>query len=496
MTPGNAASVPPQTPRFVPGDVVCYRLRVQFPASMQLKNTKIADFIPPNSTYVNWSTNAGNTVTTGAIDTSLTPEQVSWNVGDLVGGNRWTGRGEVFDVTLATRISTNPSANNSFDLVQNLLKVTSANTPGATTSLRDMTNISVAEPLLDLTKGVKRIAGTLTANGNRPDNGNGPATGRADGGAVYAGTAVDYRVDVTNLGPTDAGDDADATTVQVVDVLPAQTDCTDVSLGVVPRALTQSVNDGDPFTVPNPARASAPASTLTAASCTAGVVRWTIDVVPAGRSVELNYTLTIPSGARQPVTGEVLTNRAGVSSYQGARGDGPGYLTYVPSANVDPAQALTPNADPANDNSYVNVPGPAFTKTATTSLTETGNNATSQATWGEDVTYTVTFSIPAGVSAKAPIRLTDSVPAGMEYVPGTAVVRWGKDGVANAVAGCTNVDSCSLDTTSSTPTNPTFSLTTGSTITLEATTPALATTTRPAPRPVTTTSSGSASRPG
>ncbi len=468
-TPGNAASVPPASPRFVPGDTVCYRLRIQFPTGMQLKNTKVADFLPPGSTYLAWAANAGNTVTTGAIDASMAPDTVSWNVGDLVGANRWTQLGQVFDVTLATRVPVDPNVNTNVDLVQNLLKVTSANTPGVTTSLRDMTNLTMAEPVLDLTKGVKAIGGVATLNGTRPDNGDGVPTGRADGGAVYAGTVVQYRIDVANTGPTDAGALGDATTVQIVDVLPGQTNCTDVALGTVPRTLTQRANDGDPFPAPTPARTGQPASTLTAATCTAGVIRMTVDRVPAGFSAEINYTLTVPTGTRQPVTGESLRNTAGVSSYRGARGDGPGTITYVPSSNADPAQSTPANAPAAHDQSIVTVPAPVFTKSATTGLTETGNDAATQATLGENVTYTVRFSIPAGVTARGPIRLNDPLPTGMEYVSGSASVRWGMNGTASPVAGCTNVNTCNLVTSSSSPGNPTFRFTTGTTVRLEVT---------------------------
>ena len=70
-------------------------------------------------------------------------------------------------------------------------------------------------------------------------------------------------------------------------------------------------------------------------------------------------------------------------------------FTYVPASNID--TTLTPNTSRADDTAAIRTRPPTLAKTATTLLTQPGNNA-GPATIGETIRYTVTATFPAGTS--------------------------------------------------------------------------------------------------
>ena len=71
------------------------------------------------------------------------------------------------------------------------------------------------------------------------------------------------------------------------------------------------------------------------------------------------------------------------------------------------------NTTAADDTATVTLRNPAIAKTRTTSVNETGNNAASQATIGETVSYTITVTLPANQTFQGPVRVTDTVAANL-----------------------------------------------------------------------------------
>jgi large repetitive protein len=468
-TPANIASegTPGWLPKFVPGDVICYRLGVTFPNETRLRNSLLTDFLPPNATYTSSAAGPLNSVTLAGPPTVVTGlgGTAAWRVGELINGDRYTERNADFDMFIASTMNDVPSeTDTNIDISANLFKATSVDTPGGAVSLRAQADVARIEPDLRLTKGVKSINGATPAT--TPDNGTGSPSGRHDDKVIRAEDVITYRIDVANIAPTDSGTQGDATTVNVVDLLPPQFLCSSVSVGTIPRALTSTANNSNPFAVQTPTRATAPAAQISAASCTdrpglASVIRWTLSGVPAGFSTELNYTVTETTAPTAPVAGDVLDNTAGISTYQGPRSNDGTFITYIPASNVDPVSPGSSNAPTASDQSRVRVDGPSTSKSASTSLTEAGNDAPSQATPGEDIDYTLRWTIPEGVSLNSPMRLNDVLPTNLTYIPGSLNVSYGTNGSASAVAGCVNVNSCTFTTPSLG-----FTLTTGTTISM------------------------------
>jgi uncharacterized repeat protein (TIGR01451 family)/fimbrial isopeptide formation D2 family protein len=149
---------------------------------------------------------------------------------------------------------------------------------------------------------------------------------------------------------------------------------------------------------------------LDGGSCANGTqIQWTNGVtVPAGTlsggvvtpgTTTLTYVMTVPTSV---APGETLGNHAGVVSYQGTLPNSSSDpSTFYPPNNIDPAAPADPETTTrADDTASVVVTGVSVAKTRTTSVNEAGNNAASQATIGESITYTVTATIPAGVTVR------------------------------------------------------------------------------------------------
>jgi uncharacterized repeat protein (TIGR01451 family)/fimbrial isopeptide formation D2 family protein len=365
------------SPEFALGDTVCYRLSVGFSPQLHTRNAEIADFLPPNTTYVPGSalTLPGNTVDIVSGDPTHDDGLVLWRLGvDAAGGacdpgseDCYVQPGEAFDVALAVVADDDPSTGNAFDLVENLMKFSAANTGGTVVPLRDLVDFEVAAPILSLDKVEDAAA------------------------PVRQGDDVHFTVTVTNDGNEPALD------VEVWDVLPPEVGCADVS----------AITDGG--------------------TCTVLVGRdrigWTLPgpIAGAGGSDSVTYTVTMPDGSTatpEVAAGDTLTNIAGVRQYETETNTGD-RITYIPDENIDPDQD-DPNVDPVDDTASVDIVDATVVKTATT-LTTQGGNAAAQATVGETIRYTVTFTVPEGTSIYGG-ALTDAVNSRTTYVNGTAVV--------------------------------------------------------------------------
>ncbi len=364
---GSYTNTPPGS--FSPGAKVCYRLQLTFPGALDTRNATVTDFLPPGMTYVAGSaaTMPDNDAT--IVSTNVNGNTVTWSLGTV--GDVVPGR--IFDAVVAATVDQSPTARDG-DITANLMKVSYGNTAGQSFSLRDEVDTTVAQPQIDLLKGVRTVNGGAV---NPPNT---------DGLTVPGSSAVQYRVDVENTGALAASG------TEIWDRLPAQLHCAQV--GTISNAGTcvTDATNGD-------------------------YVRWTAVALGAHTTVALanqttlTYTATLP-GTLSPAT--TLSSSAGVRTYQSSDGQG-GTVSWFPQTNVDPSvPAASLNATAANDPTSVTITALTFAHTDTTAINETNNVAAGQATIGEGVTYTSTATIPDGTTMYAPV-LTVPVPARLTY---------------------------------------------------------------------------------
>lgn len=366
-----------EVPVYHPGDRICWRLRIDFPGTLDTSPQALADFLPEGTTYVPGSDQAGpenNVLAT--IDESAAAEDrvLSWTVT----GSTVPAGGEVFEHFIAT-IAQPTGMVKADDLNGNLFKLSSENTAGESFPQRAEAEYALATPLVGLTKGVEEIV----RDGSTVEGPNGP---NADNKTVEASDEVTYRVDVGNSGAQDAID------VEVWDRLPSEYQCPAVA------AISdggECVDDG-----------------------ASDRIVWSGLSVNAGASKKLTYTATVPSDIGP---GRNLVNNAGVVEFAGEANTGALYV-YTPAENIDPTREEFANAAAADDPSNVRTSGATIAKTQTTEITEGGNNAATQATIGEKVKYTLTATVPEGTTLGGSAAITDTVSSTTRftYVPGTA----------------------------------------------------------------------------
>lgn len=390
------ASVPNQTPcptgagAYVqtgvtgrPGQRICYRLRMDFPASIETGGVEVQDFVPPGTTYV-----AGSTVATPAndvvIDTASPPEpdvsgdRLSWTLDDGAGA---VGKARTFEVVFAVTVSRRATAVDG-DLLDNLMKASYVNTAGVSFPLRDSVPLELQQPEVTLLKGVRDVNDGPVQPPNTNYNG------------VVGGDVVTYRVDVTNDGSVDADN------AEIWDLLPPEFSCAMVSNISTPGASTATCNAGQ------------------------NRIEWNGVDIAASSTVTLTYDVTIPDGY---ASGDQFTNTAGVRRYESdTQGNGP--YTNIPSSNIDPTQDPNANAGPADDPAVVTVLAVPMTKTRTTQITEPGNAAANQATIGERINYTVSTTIPAGTTLYGSATITDPLGTRQTLVAGSAAATLDADG--------------------------------------------------------------------
>ncbi len=392
-------SSPSYPPSYQAGDRVCFQIEMDFPQGTMTRDPTVTDFLPMGATYVTSSLTSSNTVTVPSgqpTDAGTTPDSVTWTMGDPAsGGGHFVSSGQVFEVDIEAALTAPPTAGNNFTLTGNLAKATALDTAGQGISLRAQASYNLTRPLLSLTKAVTSVNG-VAVTGAPP--------------AVSGGDRVGYTITLDNTGLVGAE------SVPVWDNLPG--------------AVSGTAPDDCATVISNAAVSNGSGSS----GCASGTrLQWdnltvppaTLDptngvVTPA--TITLTYTMTVPTDVSP---GQVLLNHAGVVSYQGTTLDtGSATQTYSPPNNIDPGAPADPSTTTRADaTAQVSTPSVAVTKTRTTGVTEPGNNAASQATIGEDITYTVAATIPADTAVSA-ATLTDPL--------GTA-----DTGQQNLVAGST-----------------------------------------------------------
>jgi len=366
---------------YGPGDRVCWQLRIDFPSLLDTGDAAVNDFLPPGSTYETGSMTptGNNSVPIASFDDSVAGV-LSWTLGS----GTFTDPALVFEVRFATTF-TDPAAAASGDILDNLMKFNHINTPGQAFPLRDLANFEWSEARLDLVKGVSTVDldGNISTAGDQTTY-----SPPQDGLTVNGGNAVQYQLDIDNLGTRDADN------IEVWDILPTVIDCTMVS----------AISDGG--TCNNGGTPADPADDR---------IEWTGLVAAGSGTTNVTYWVDIPTTV---APGESLDNTAGVREYTSATNLG-GDFPYIPSGNIDPNQEPSANTMPADDPSDVVIADATLAKTRTTVVPEGGNAGSNEATIGEQIDYQVTLTIPAGTTVYGPAVLDDPLGARQTYISGS-----------------------------------------------------------------------------
>ncbi|HEX7740376.1 MAG TPA: isopeptide-forming domain-containing fimbrial protein, partial [Marmoricola sp.] len=367
---------------FRVGDRVCFDISVNFSAGNSTRNPVVTDFLPDYVTY-----EAGSAVAVSPADnvaavlddsdaTSGAGGRVQWAVGTAQGGgDRFVAKGGVFEWRLSAIVTSEPDAAPKPDITANLAKLTWVDTAGTVGFLRDQVDFSAgATPPIAIEKS-------------------------HDGSStVVGGSVVPYTIVVTNKGDDDDHDNVPVKNVVVRDDLPTGISCSDVTSA--PAAKTTGTD--------------LPVSGYTCDPGT-GVMQWTLaGPLAAGASSAIAYSVTIPG---EPGARTAFKNVTGVVSYDTDSNRGT-TTTHYPSDNIDPTVCDAtgkPDCDvpAATDDDTVTVKDVSISKAQTTAIDEAGNNAASQAVIGEEITYTVTGTIPAHTTVYDG-TVSDTLPAGIK----------------------------------------------------------------------------------
>ncbi|MCU0306936.1 MAG: hypothetical protein MUE51_04045, partial [Thermoleophilia bacterium] len=343
-------------PGYAPGDRVCWRLRIDFPSSVSTGTVRVTDFLPPGFTYLAGSAEPTPDDTVPDGDVTFTEADLTWTVPSVAPGL-------VFEWRLASTI-TEPGAGADADIRANLMKVSYVDTEGESFPLRDEADVTWSEPVVTLTKGVAQINGAPVP----PDPAN------TDNRPVQGGQSVTWRVDLGNPGtqPAEA--------VEVWDPLPAI---------IAGCSAVSGISDGG--TCDDATRR----------------ITWTVPSLAVGGAETLTWDMQVPPGI---APGQNIVNTAGVRRYAVANNQNGTPVVLIPADNIDPAQNPAANAPAAKDPSNVFTPGVTLAKARTTSVVEPGNTAV-QATIGETITWTFTFTVPEGTTLYGTPAVTDPVGA-------------------------------------------------------------------------------------
>lgn len=355
-----------------PGDVVCFRLTGRAPPNLDVIRASFTDFLPVGFEYVDGSSGPGPA---NELDPSVVAPLTVTGTADT--GQRLDWRlnaGATLDPSLTAQVvfaakiagSAPPDLGTSGDELVNQARATYENTQGEIFVEPDNGSVEFAEAHVTLTKLITGRNGIPITPGVEQLR------------DVVGGEAVTYTLTVTNDGTRDAHD------VAVRDLLPVNED------GLTAYDAT----------------CAAITNTVPAATCSGDDLDWTVASIAAGGSVLLSYTWTLPSP--EPAASS-WRNEAGVVEYfsdtnQPAPND---TFRYVPRDNIDPSLEAQANTDPARDDAVISSPGVTVTKTRTTSVDEAGNNAASQATIGETISYTVTARQSHGTTIQDALLVDD-----------------------------------------------------------------------------------------
>ena len=414
-------------------------MTVDFPSDLYTRDPVVEDYLPPNSTYVGTGTDGSTTTPANTVaipstvpsspvavsnsDAGATSNPVvkttsdgdllTWYLGSSISssGNSsiYALPAQVFQYDIGTTITAAPSAYNTFDLTQNLMKFTSFNSPGEAVADRNDVPYTLDAPSLTLLKGVESDGPGTSSSGNTTVGGG--FNSNKDGVTVTDGGNAVFRVDVSNWGLDPVYTPTIWDPLQSTQTCAEIPDISDSGTCYNPGDPAPTGIDGlsadviDPTIVWNgPDIASIAAATSTTAP----------------GELTLSYQFDIPSAA---ATGDVFNDEAGVVSYVAAPNTGPADdVTYYPQMNniatsdgftlpgslagSDTYSPTPPAGTVEEDPSKVLVKEPLIAKTV----------SPSSATIGQVVTYTITATSPAGGSLYDGV-VTDPLGSRLTYDP-------------------------------------------------------------------------------
>lgn len=399
------------------GDTICFKLRVNFP-NISTKNPVVTDFVPVGTEFIEGSaTTTANSTAPVADSTLLKTEPLSWTLGGP-SAPRFVNKDAVFEVVFAVKVLA-PSTAPTPDLTGNLMKLRTENTEGKGYSFRDQVDFQIAPPPnLSITKGV--IKTTAPADTFDPPSDHKP---------VQQGSTATFQIDIKNTTRNGhPGSDYAARGIQSWDVLPAGITCAAISNHRYIKPGTNTVAAlTNHVTCQNP-----PVN----GQNTLSYIKWSFPTpdtandfsVATGQTLSVLYDMALPT---EISVSTQFNNTAYVRSFEAlTNNEGDETASFYPENNIDQTVTST-NAPEMKDPSDVYVPNVSVSKSAQTSVDETNNNAASQATIGESITYTYRARIPAG-STVFNATLSDVLPAGISLV---SVDGWGLTTLGNHPAG-------------------------------------------------------------
>lgn len=380
------------------GDVTCFRIFASFSPGTSTRDAVVADFLPPGTELVDWAAGPGNTVGIERPGSSL-----QWTLGVLnaADDSYYVQPGGNLVLDLLVRVADVPEAGADIDITGNLAKMRYTSGDGRVLAARDDVDLSLA-PIVPLSLQ-KTVDGQSAV-------------------VVEEEQAVTYVVGVHHDGIAANGNDYPLNTVEVWDVLPASFRCADVT--TAPGARCEDRQEES-------------------------VLLWELSgtalgadgLFTGGETLDLQYTVTIPA----PLSiSTAHTNTAAVTRYTAPTTDGTadsaGDIPFYPENPVGAYADETPNAPEASDTATVSLGDASVSKQITaTSSTAPGNDATTEATIGENVEYAYSVTIPAHTSVFDGI-LDDGLPTGSRLVQvGDASMVSAPDGVT-VTSGCTQDD--------------------------------------------------------
>lgn len=393
-------------PVFGKGDRICFQISAGFSATNQTRNAVLTDFLPPGTSYEDGSVSypAGNTVDPAQISfdaAGAAAGALSWSVGTgQPDGSTTVPAGAVFVARFSVLV-TNSAAGPAPDKLGNTVKLRTTDSAGKASSLRATAGFRVAAaPPVTVAKGVASLNGATPAPGLNSDH-----------VLVREGDSVVFDITVGNAGSVAASNAVHVTNLQLWDVLPAGVRCAQLS----------AISDGGACTDP-----AGPGHPSFAGNASLSALRWDGAGAPtlaAGATKSYQYTVSIPAGVS---VSTVFDNTAAVRSYA-ATTDLPGSATFYPGANIDSTvPAGQYDAPAATDASDVYLRNVTVTSGVSSAVAEAGNlgaeaapASSTQATIGEQLSWTVTARLPAGSSVYNAI-LTSPLPAGLSLTSAAA----------------------------------------------------------------------------
>jgi len=397
-------SDPDLLPAFRKGDVICFKLRVDFPKTIDTKNAVVTDFPPVGTEFVvldEPETGNNTFAVTGNNNVTVTPALTATKFVLTLGDGGFVPKNGVFEATFAVRVL-EPGTGTKPEITGNLMKMRTENTAGVAQSYRDQAEYDLLPPPnLSIDKGViatDKPSATYPAVSPLQDN-----------KPIEQGGTATFQINIENQ-PQTPGSDYSVRGVQVWDRLPEQLTCSAVNL-----AALAYIKPGSSTELP------LPAGIATCDDASGGsILKWvfpTPDLADAysidvDQTLSLIYTMKVPDEA---AAGTNYANTAGVRQFE-AFTDIPGITaTYIPAENIDPTQDPKADSPPLKDPSNVFIPGAEVAKDAETSLTETNNNFKTQATIGETITYTYEVTVQKGTTVYRGV-LSDALPTGIDFV--------------------------------------------------------------------------------